>query len=178
MGCALILMQGCLADPFQVELDSRLGEGPRKVIQEQKNCDYLLVLDPPSSRFTVTTYPDTWVGGQQQYIFPLGETLSALMSQAQQNNTGDRIVLQFQTSEFHFILGESYIAAVNRVSYQAHFKGPEPVGNISFPEKFIFTPAMDRDIDFPEKTFYAVSQALRATTIKLFDEVTTRVCGY
>ena len=74
------------------------------------------------------------------------------------------------------MLGALYIAGVNAVSYQAHFKGTEPVGSISFPTSYVFPPGLAEEIDFPEKTFYAVSQALRLTTIQLFDEVTKRVC--
>jgi hypothetical protein len=169
-------MQGCLLDPFQAELDSSLGEDSVKAIQAKKKCDYLIALDKPSSEYSVTKYQDNYVGDKQQYTFPLGATLSSYLSQAQNGDKGDLITLNFTTSNFHFILGALFIAGVNSVHYDAHFNGPKPVGSISFPTSYVLTPALAEEIDFPEKTFYAISQALRSTTIKLFDEVTARMC--
>ncbi|UCE64587.1 MAG: hypothetical protein JSU59_05490, partial [Nitrospirota bacterium] len=108
--------------------------------------------------------------------FPLGATLSSYLSQAQNGDRGDYITLHFNTSNFHFVLGKMWIAGVNSVRYDAHFKGPKPLGSISFPISYVLTPGLAEEIDFPEKTFYAVSQALRATTIRLFDEVSARWC--
>ena len=175
-GCLLVLMQGCLLPPFQAELDSSLGEETLKAIQEKKKCEYLLALDQPSSQYTVTKYKDNFVGNEQAYTFPLGATLSSYLSQAQNGNRGDLITLHFNTSNFHFVLGKMYVAGVNSVRYDAHFKGPKPVGSISFPTSYVLTPGLAEEIDFPELTFYAVSQALRATTIRLFDEVSARMC--
>jgi len=176
MGCTLILMQGCLLDPFQAELDSSFGEEAVKAVQVKKKCEYLLALDQPSSLYTVTKYQDNYVGDKQQYTFPLGATLSSYMSQAQNGHKGDLITLHFNTSNFHFVLGKMFIAGVNSVRYDAHFNGPKHVGSISFPTSYVLMPALAEEIDFPEKTFYAVSQALRSTTIQLFDEVTARMC--
>jgi hypothetical protein len=172
----LLLMQGCLLPPFQAELDTSLGKESLKAIQMKKTCEYRITLDQPSAQYTVTKYQDNYVGDKQQYTFPLGATLSSYLSQAQNGDKGKLITLNFSTSNFHFILGELFIAAINSVRYVAHFIGVKPVGSISFPTSFVFTPALAEEIDFPEKTFYAVSQALRLTTIKLFDEVSARVC--
>ncbi|MDX1412505.1 MAG: hypothetical protein R3351_10135 [Nitrospirales bacterium] len=169
-------MQGCLLPPFQAELDKSLGEDTLKAAQAEKKCEYRLSLDQPSSQYTVTKYKDNFVGNEQAYTFPLGATLSSYLSQAQNGDGGDRITLQFNTSNFHFVLGKEFIAAVNWVNFKAHFNGPKPIGAISFPISYALTPDMAEKIDFPEKTFYAVSQALRVTTIKLFDEVSSRMC--
>lgn len=175
-GCLLVLMQGCLLPPFQAELDLSLGEESLKAIQKKKKCDYRLALDRPSSQYTVTKYKDNFVGNEQAFTFPLGATLSSYMSQAQNEDAGELITLQFNTSNFHFVLGKEYVAAVNWVDYKAHFNGPKPIGAISFPISYVLTPEMAEELDFPEKTFYAVSQSLRVTTIKLFDEVSSRMC--
>ena len=169
-------MQGCLLPPFQAELDKSLGEDSLKAAQAEKKCEYRLSLDQPSSQYTVTKYKDNYVGNEQAYTFPLGATLSSYLSQAQNGDGGDRITLQFHTSNFHFVLGKEFIAAVNWVNFKAHFNGPKPIGAISFPVSSVLTPNLAEEIDFPEKTFYAVSQALRLTTIKLFDEVSSRMC--
>ena len=147
-----------------------------KAIQGKKKCEYILALDQPSSQYTVTKYQDNYVGDKQQYTFPLGATLSSYLSQAQHGYKGDLITLNFNTTNFHFVLGKMFIAAVNTVRYDAHFIGPKHIGSFSFPTSYVFTPAMAEEIDFPEKTFFAVSQALRSTTIKLFDEMTDRIC--
>ena len=172
----VFLTQGCLLPPFQVELDPLLGEESAKAVQVAKTCDYLLALDQPSSQYTVTAFQDNYVGDKQPYTFPLGATLSSYFRQAQNGHGGDPITLQFNTSNFHFVLGELFIAGVNSVSYDAQFTGAKPVGSISFPASYVLSPALAEEIDFPEKTFYAVAQALRFTTIKLFDEVSARVC--
>jgi hypothetical protein len=176
LGATLILMQGCLLPPFQAELDPSFGEEALKAVKVKKKCEYILVLDKPSSEYTVTKYQDNYVGDKEQYTFPLGATLSSYIRQAQTEDKGDRIPLNFSTSNFHFVLGKMFIAAVNSVRYDAHFIGPKHVGSISFPTSYILTPALAEEIEFPEKTFFAVSQALRITTIKLFDEVTARMC--
>ena len=178
LGCAVFLLQGCLLDPYPAELNTTLGDDYTKAIQEKKRCDYRLALDQPSSQYTVTGYKDNYLANAQPYTFPLGATLSSYMSQAQNGEKGDLITLHFHTTNFHFVLGQLYIAAVNSVHYQAHFKGPEAVGSISFPDFYLFTPAQAEEIDFPEKTFFAVSQALRSTTKKLFEKVTARLCPY
>ena len=175
-GSVLLLMQGCLLPPYQAELDSSLGEESLKAIQVTKKCEYLLALDTPSSQYTVTKYKDNFVGNEQAYTFPLGATLSSFLRQAQKEDRGDLITLQFNTSNFHFVLGKMYVAGVNSVRYDAHFKGPKPIGSISFPTSYVLTPGLAEEIDFPELTFFAVSQALRETTIRLFDEVSSRMC--
>lgn len=175
-GCLLVLMQGCLLPPYQAELDSSLGEESLKAIKERKKCEYRLALDQPSSQYTVTKYKDNYVGNEQAYTFPLGATLASYLSQAQNEDKGDLITLHFSTSNFHFVLGKMWVAGVNSVRYDAHFKGSKPVGSISFPTSFVLEPELAEEIDFPEKTFFAVTQALQGTTIRLFDEVSARIC--
>ena len=176
LGCLLMLGQGCLLPPYQAELNSTLGEESLKAIQAKKKCEYRLALDKPSSQYTVTKYKDNFVGNEQAYTFPLGATLSSYLSQAQNGEKGDLITLQFNTTNFHFVLGKMWIAGVNSVRYDAHFNGAKPVGAISFPTSYVLPPALAEEIDFPEKTFFAVSQALRGTAIQLFGEVSRRIC--
>ncbi len=171
-----MVLPGCLLPPFQAELDSSLGEVSLKAIQAKKKCEYLLALDKPSSQYTLTKYKDNYMGNEQAYTFPLGATLSSYLIQAQNEDRGDLIPLQFNTSNFHFVLGKMWIAAVNSVRYDAHFNGPKPIGAISFPTSYVLMPELAEEIDFPEKTFFAVSQALRLTTIKLFEEASSRLC--
>ena len=169
-------MQGCLLPPFQAELDSSLGENTLQAIQENKKCEYRLALDQPSSQYTVTKFKDNYMGSGQAFTFPLGATLSSYLSQAQNGDKGKLITLYFNTSKFHFALGKGYVAAVNYVRYQAHFKGPKPIDSISFPISYVLNPEMAEELEFPEKTFFAVSQSLQVTTIRLFKEVSARMC--
>ena len=155
IGIVLIFMQGCLLDPLPAELNPTLGAEFTKTIQEKKRCDYRLALDKPSSKFTVTAYKDNYFENAQPFTFPLGATLASYIDQAQKGENGDLYTLNFHTTNFHYVLGKLYIAAVNSVRYDAHFKGPKAIGSFSFPDFYVFTPAMADEIEFPEKTFFA-----------------------
>ncbi len=78
-------------------------------------------------------------------------------------------------SDFRFVMDGSSreTTYVDSVKYQANFTGPDPIGFLSIPESTYGSLPMNGG---NQKMYDAVSEALRSTTVKLFDEVSARMC--
>ncbi|UCE63921.1 MAG: hypothetical protein JSU59_01825, partial [Nitrospirota bacterium] len=82
-----ILFQACAPKPFQVKLNPNLGTEAVNEISAHQPCPkwYRLALDDKSTEFEVKTRPENccYPGLSLDWVFPIGRTLSAYLSQAQ-----------------------------------------------------------------------------------------------
>jgi hypothetical protein len=177
---ALILFQACAPKPFQVKLNPTLGPEAVHTISANQPCPkaYRLVLDAQSSLFEVKTRPENccYPGLSLDWVFPIGQTLSGYLAQAQKGQGGETIPLQLDMSDFRFVMDATSAERpyVDSLKYKAHFTGPDPIGFFTISE----TAYGSMPIRGGEQKMYdAVSEALRSTTIKLFTEVASRMCG-
>lgn len=175
-----IFFQACAPKPFQVKLQPNLGSEAVTQISANQPCPktYRLALDEKSTAFEVKTRPQNccYPGLSLDWIFPIGKTLAGYVAQARKGQGGDTIPIQFDMSDFRFVMDASSPERpyVDSLKYKAHFTGPEPIGFFTISE----TAYGSVPIKGGEKRMYdAVSQALRSTTIKLFSEVANRMCG-
>ena len=172
---AHLTFQGCA--PTQVHLNNQLDEAALTVLASQKTCElpYRLRLDEPSSHLVITQYPNGLTAATSQQVFPIGETLSAYLDQAQSEKGKEPLVLTLELSDFFYtFLLEHTSVKVDQVKYHAKFIGPDSLGTVEVSESY-HLPLVK--VYWSPPKYYAVSQALRNTTIKLFAEVKKRVCG-
>jgi hypothetical protein len=175
-----ILFQACAPKPFQVKLNPTLGPEAVTKISANQPCPktYRLALDEKSTIFEVKTRPENccYPGLSLDWVFPIGQTLSAYLAQAQKGQGGETIPIQLDMSDFRFVMDASSPERpyVDSLKYKAHFTGPDPIGFFIISE----TAYGSLPIKGGEQKMYdAVSRALRSTTIKLFTEVANRMCG-
>ena len=160
-------------------MKKNLGAEAINKIQSNKPCPkaYRLALDTKSTTYEIKTRPVNccYPGLTLDWIFPIGKTLSSYLAQAQKGQEGETIPLQFEMSDFRFVMdGTSRENTyVDSVKYQANFTGPEPIGFLSIPESTYGSAPMTGG---DRRMYDAVSEALRSTTVKLFDEVSARMC--
>lgn len=154
-----------------------MDDATLKALAKQQTCElpYALKLDNPSSNLVIAQYPNGLAAAATQRAFPIGDTLSAYLEQAQRGKAEETLLLNLELTDFFytFVL-EHTTLKVNKVKYRAKFTGADPVGTIEISESY-HLPLVKVFWSPPE--FYAVSQALRNTTVKLFAEVKKRVCG-
>ena len=166
---------GCA--PTQVHLNDRLDDAALKALTSQKTCvlPYTLRLDKPSSDLVVTQYPNGLTAAASQQAFPIGRTLSSYLEQAQSGKGKEIVRLTLELSNFFytFVLEHTSVN-VDQVKYHVKFIGPDPLGTVEISESY-HLPLVK--VYWSPPKYYAVSEALRSTTIKLFAEVKKRVCG-
>ena len=175
-----LLFQACTPKPFQVKLHQTLGPEAINEITANQPCPkrYRLALDAQSRNFEVKTRPENccYPGLSLDWVFPIGQTLSGYLTQAQKGQRGEIIPLQLDMSDFRFVMDASSPERpyVDSLKYKAHFTGPNPIGFFTISE----TAYGSQPIKGGETKMYdAVSQALRSTTVKLFAEAANRMCG-
>lgn len=175
-----LFFQACAPKPFQVKLDQTLGSEAINEITANQPCPkrYRLALDDQSRIFEVKTRPENccYPGLSLDWVFPIGQTLSGYLTQAQKGQQGETIPIQLDMSDFRFVMDASSPERpyVDSLKYKAHFTGPNPIGFFTISE----TAYGSQPIKGGEKRMYdAVSQALRSTTVKLFAETANRMCG-
>ena len=172
---AHLTFHGCV--PTQVQLNDQLDDATLKVLASQKTCvlPYTLRLDEPSSQLVITQYPNGLTAATSQQAFPIGETLSAYLEQAQSGKGKEPWLLTLELSDFFYtFLLEHTSVKIDQVKYHAKFIGPDSLGTVEISESY-HLPLVK--VYWSPPKYYAVSQALRRSTIKLFAEVRKRVCG-
>ena len=171
---SLLAFQGCATT--QVQLDDQLDDATVKALASQKICElpFTIKLDEPSSNLVITQYPDGLTAKASQQSFPIGNALSAYIEEAQSGTVEETVLLTLELSEFFytFIL-EHVTLKVDQVKYHAKFIGPDFLGTIEISESY-YLPLVS--VYWTPPKYYAVSHALRNTTLKLFAEVNKRVC--
>lgn len=177
---AFLFFQACAPKPFQVKLNPNLGPEAVNEISANQTCPktYRLALDDQSTAFEVKTRPENccYPGLSLDWVFPIGKTLSGYLAQAQKGQAGETIPIQLDMSDFRFVMDATSAKRpyVDSLKYKAHFTGPDPIGFLTISE----TAYGSMPIKGGEQKMYdAVSEALRSTTIKLFTEVASRMCG-
>ena len=174
VACAHLIVLGCA--PTQVLLNDQLDDAALQVLASQKTCalPYTLSLDTPSSDLVITQYPNGLTAAASQQAFPIGRTLSAYLDQAQSEKGTEIVPLTLELSNFFytFVL-EHTTVKVDQVKYHATFIGPDSLGTVEISESY-HLPLVK--VYWSPPKYYAISQALRSTTIKLFAEVNKRVC--
>ena len=165
---------GCA--PTHVHLNDQLDDAALNVLASQKTCalPYTLRLDTPSSDLVITQYPNGLTAAASQQAFPIGRTLSAYLEQAQSEKGKETVRLTLELSKFFytFVLEHTSVK-VDQVKYHAKFIGPDSLGTVEISESY-HLPLVK--VYWSPPKYYAVSQALRSTIIKLFAEVKKRVC--
>ena len=175
VGLAHLTFQGCA--PTQVRLDNQLDDATLKALASQEACElpYTLELDDPSSHLVITQYPNGLTAAASPHSFPVGQTLSAYLEQAQRGKEKRPVRLTLELSDFFYtVLLENTSVRIDQVKYQAKFLGPDPVGRVEISESY-HLPLVK--VYWRPSKYYAVTQALKNTIIQLFAAVTKRVCA-
>ena len=184
-----ISLAGCSAPTIYAEIDQRYTP-PQNMDTRLCAVEYRLTLNEDSADYRIVQSPDNEITHGGKVSFPLGETISAYLIQAQRGQTGKEISLNFFTSDFNFSYAGGSLSKpfspsiVGEVRYRARFLGPDPIGNITFEEESSAKlPRLWQDVAEAQERqqentarFYAVAQALRSTTTKLLLEVQNRIC--
>ena len=171
---SLLAFQGCAST--QVHLDDQLDVATVKALASQQKCElpFIIQLDEPSSNLVITQYPDGLTAKASPQTFPIGKTLAAYIEQAQFGAVEETVLLTLELSEFFYtFIFEHFRTKVDQVKYHAKFIGPDLLGTIEISESY-FLPLVS--VYWTPPKYYAVSKALRNTTVELFAEVHERVC--